>query len=200
MFFEGRSSDIPRPFGDAILDGLDLDIEGGTLTSITSYSTFVNSLRSKMDSGKKQYYISGAPQCPYPDGYMGPKPGTALGDAGSKFDYVSVQFYNNYCSFQQGGDWFWKTFSEWAGWSRNSTGGKLKIFLGLPASTQAAGGGYLTIDVVSGLVHQLKQNYTDVFAGVMLWDASWDQNNLVNGEPYAYSVIKILNSANNWRV
>jgi len=184
-FFEG--SGVPRPFGSAILDGVDLDIEGGMPTG---YGAFISSIRSKMNSGSKKYYISGAPQCPYPDAYMGPKSGTALGDAGDKFDYLTVQFYNNYCSYQ-GGTWFWSSFSQWATWSRSATGGKVKIFLGLPASTEA-GGGYVTPDAISGAVKTLRQNYTDVFGGVMLWDASWDQNNVVNGAPYGHSIVKLL--------
>jgi chitinase len=40
----------------------------------------------------KQYFITGAPQCPFPDAMMG-----SVIDA-VKFDAVFVQFYNNYCS------------------------------------------------------------------------------------------------------
>eukprot|EP01121_Diplochlamys_sp_Union-15-3_P006604 TRINITY_DN17098_c0_g1_i1.p1 TRINITY_DN17098_c0_g1~~TRINITY_DN17098_c0_g1_i1.p1 ORF type:complete len:341 (-),score=61.22 TRINITY_DN17098_c0_g1_i1:10-1032(-) len=190
LFFEEKDAAFPRPFGDAIIDGVDLDIEGGMPTG---YAAFVTALRSKMNSGSKTYYISGAPQCPFPDAYLGPKPGTPLGDAGRAFDYVTVQFYNNYCSYS-GGSYFWSSFAQWASWSRTSTSSKVKIFLGLPASTGAAGGGYLSPDTLSGIVHSLHQNYTDVFGGVMLWDASWDQNNVVNGNPYGFSVVKILDS------
>lgn len=47
---------------------IDLDIEGG---STQYFTTFVNSLRSLMNSGSKQYFITGAPQCPFPDAYLG---------------------------------------------------------------------------------------------------------------------------------
>jgi chitinase len=73
-----------RPFGDAILDGVDLDIEGG---SATGYAAFVTQLRTHFDSDKtKKYMITGAPQCVFPDGY--------LGDTISKvpFDALYVQF------------------------------------------------------------------------------------------------------------
>ena len=54
----------------AILDGVDLDIEGGRPGN---YAEFVKELRKLMSSDKKKKYIvSGAPQCPYPDAYLGP--------------------------------------------------------------------------------------------------------------------------------
>jgi len=48
MVFEGNSS--LRPFGEAVLDGVDLDIEGG---STTGYPTFVKAIRSRMQVSKK---------------------------------------------------------------------------------------------------------------------------------------------------
>lgn len=95
MFFEGTNSKGIRPFGNSILDGIDLDIEGG---SYVGYGSFVTQLRSLMSSSKKkEYIISGAPQCVYPDAYLGPGTGKALTEAGTKFSFLNVQFYNNYC-------------------------------------------------------------------------------------------------------
>ena len=57
------------------MDGIDLDIEGG---SGLYYPEFIRKLRTLMDNDpSKSYLITGAPQCPYPDHYLGPeKPGT----------------------------------------------------------------------------------------------------------------------------
>ncbi|KAK2467976.1 hypothetical protein APHAL10511_000271 [Amanita phalloides] len=85
--FLGGSSPT-RPFGNAVLDGIDLDIEGG---SSTGFAAFVTKLRSLMATGNKQFYVTGAPQCPFPDAYLG----AVLNAVG--FDAVYVQFYNNYC-------------------------------------------------------------------------------------------------------
>jgi chitinase len=41
----------------------------------------------------KKYYITTVPQCPFPDHYTNP----VLQAKGNLFDYVLVQFYNNYC-------------------------------------------------------------------------------------------------------
>ena len=65
--FGGGSSDT-RPFGNSVIDGFDLDIEGG---STTGYAAFITQMRTHYASDtSKQYYISGAPQCPIPDYYL----------------------------------------------------------------------------------------------------------------------------------
>ena len=62
---------------------IDLDIESGTPAH---YAAFVSKIRSLAAPTGKSYYITAAPQCPYPDAYIG----TALNDA--DFDAVYVQF------------------------------------------------------------------------------------------------------------
>ena len=48
LFFGGSSD--KRPFGDAVLDGIDLDIEGG---ASTGYVAFVNKFRALSDGASK---------------------------------------------------------------------------------------------------------------------------------------------------
>jgi chitinase len=82
-----------RPFGDAILDGVDFDIEGG---SNLHYATLAMKLNDhyKSDSRKK-YYLTAAPMCPFQDNILQRELSTGL------FDYVWIQFYNqvNNCNF-----------------------------------------------------------------------------------------------------
>jgi len=86
----GGGTSTTRPFDEAIIDGFDLDIEGG---STTGYVAFINRMRMHYVSDtSKTYYISGAPQCPLPDAYLN----TAL--TAAYFDFIFVQFYNNYCT------------------------------------------------------------------------------------------------------
>jgi len=165
MFFEGSGK--LRPFGNAVLDGVDLDIEGGRTTG---YASFIKALRTRMQGSTKHYYISGAPQCPYPDAYLGPSAGTALGDAGSSFSYVSVQFYNNYCGVSSTQE-FWQSFTSW---HNAAVKDGYLIMVGLPAAP-GAGGGYVSADTVCGLVARLKTN--SHFGGFMFWDSSWDLKN-----------------------
>ena len=63
MFFNGNNSAGIRPFGDTNLDGIDLDIEGG---SYVGYGAFFEKLRDLMNSdNSKEYILSGAPQVNY---------------------------------------------------------------------------------------------------------------------------------------
>ena len=72
-----------------------MDIEGG---SHIGYTQFVRTLRACMDADQsKKYIIAAAPQCPFPDHYLGPAPGKAFGDVPEMFDEIYIQFYNNYC-------------------------------------------------------------------------------------------------------
>jgi chitinase len=64
MFLGGTSGDL-RPFGPGvILNGVDLDIEGGISQG---YGSFVDRLRARFgETPKRKFYITGAPQCPFP--------------------------------------------------------------------------------------------------------------------------------------
>jgi chitinase len=57
MFLGGSDAQFQRPFFDAILDGIDLDIEGG---SYIGWGSFARRLRTLYDSDpRKVYYLSG---------------------------------------------------------------------------------------------------------------------------------------------
>lgn len=59
-----RQAKAVRPFHDAVIDGFDLDLE----TAVQNFNPFAAQLRSLMDADKsKKYYLTAAPQCPYPD-------------------------------------------------------------------------------------------------------------------------------------
>lgn len=64
-------------FYRTVMDGVDLDIEIG---SHKYYPDFVREMRRLMNTDKsKQYLITAAPQCPFPDKWMGPQiQGSAL--------------------------------------------------------------------------------------------------------------------------
>ncbi|PON49613.1 Endo-beta-N-acetylglucosaminidase [Parasponia andersonii] len=85
-FLGGHSPSCP--LGPAVLDGIDFDIEGG---SNDHWGDLAKSLKkySKRGKSKKEVYLTAAPQCPFPDAWIGKALKTGL------FDYVCVQFYNN---------------------------------------------------------------------------------------------------------
>lgn len=161
LFLGGSSS--TRPFGSAVLDGIDMDIEGG---SQTGFAAFLNALRTLMNGGSKKYYITAAPQCPFPDAYIG----TTLNEVG--FDAVYVQFYNNWCglnNYDNSNAW---DFSTWDDWAKNtSPNPNVKVYIGAPASSSAASQGYVSASTLASVIQQTMGNYSS-FGGVMLWDAS----------------------------
>ncbi|KAL5535223.1 CHT2_2 [Sanghuangporus sanghuang] len=160
--FLGGSSDT-RPFGSAVLDGVDLDIEGG---SSASYAAFVNRIRSHASGADKKYFVTAAPQCPFPDSALG----QVLNSA--EFDAVYVQFYNNICGlnhFDEAQNW---DFGLWDNWARTiSPNSDAKVYIGAPASSTAAGQGFVSADILASIATQMRNSFPS-FGGVMLWDAS----------------------------
>ncbi|KII93374.1 glycoside hydrolase family 18 protein [Plicaturopsis crispa FD-325 SS-3] len=158
LFLGGSSS--TRPFGSAVLDGVDLDIESG---SPAHYATFVTKIQSLAEGASKKYYITAAPQCPFPDASIG----AALNAA--PFDAVYVQFYNNYCGLDQPSDFNFDTWDDWA--KNTSPNPDVKVFIGAAASANAAGEGYVNASSIENYITETQSKYSS-FGGVMLWDAS----------------------------
>ena len=163
-------SSVNRPFGTAVLDGFDFDFE----TSVANMPPFAQRLRDLMDAatagGSKKFYLSAAPQCPYPDVADDPMLNGAI-----SFDFIMVQFYNNYC----GGQAFVPgastqnnfNFATWDNWARTvSRNRNVKVLLGLPGNVGGAGSGYISGSQLSAVIAYCKQFSS--FGGVMLWDAS----------------------------
>ncbi|KAK0204637.1 glycoside hydrolase family 18 protein [Desarmillaria ectypa] len=160
--FLGGSSNT-RPFGDAVLDGIDLDIEGG---GSTGFVAFVNKIRSLASGANKKYYVTAAPQCPFPDAYLG----SVLNSV--EFDAIYVQFYNNWCGLQNYDNANAWNFATWDNWAKNtSPNPNVKVYIGAPASSTAAGSGYVNAATLANIVTQTRSQYSS-FGGVMFWDAS----------------------------
>lgn len=161
LFLGGSSS--TRPFGDAVLDGVDLDIEGG---SSAGYAAFVTRIRSHASGAGKKYYVTAAPQCPYPDAYLG----AVLNSVG--FDAVYVQFYNNWCglaNYNNPNAW---NFNAWDNWAKTTSPNKnVKVYIGAPAAPSAAGSGYVSAATLGTIAKETRAKYSS-FGGIMLWDAS----------------------------
>ncbi|CAI0442714.1 unnamed protein product [Linum tenue] len=154
-FFGGSSS--ARPFGPAVLDGVDFDIEGGTNQHWDDLAKFLKAHDEKI-------VLTAAPQCPFPDAWIGSALESGL------FDYVWVQFYNNApCQYSPGSV---KNLEEaWKQWT--SAIPAKKIFLGLPAAPDAAGSGFIPVnDLESQVLPAIKNSYK--YGGVMLWSKYYD--------------------------
>jgi chitinase len=155
-FLGGQSSS--RPLGDAILDGVDFDIEAGSGQFWDDLARALNGFRQQ-----KKVYLAAAPQCPFPDAHLDTAIKTGL------FDYVWVQFYNNPpCQYSGNAN---NLLSAWNQWT---TVEAKQVFLGLPAAPAAArSGGFIPADVLTSQVLPAIKN-SPKYGGVMLWNKQFD--------------------------
>jgi chitinase len=149
-FLGGTGGATPRPLGNAVLDGIDFDMEAPS----KYYDNLARNLASLYTgANSEKYMLTAAPQCPFPDASLGGALGTGL------FDHVWVQFYNNPpCQFAPGDASVLR--SAWQQWTAAFP--SATVYLGLPASPEAAGSGYVDADT---LVSQ-----------VLLWSRSYDKD------------------------
>lgn len=151
-FLGGQSNS--RPLGDAVLDGIDFDIETGD-------NRFWDDLAKALAS--HNVVLSAAPQCPFPDASLSNAIATNL------FDYVWVQFYNNApCEYEGSAD---NLLNAWKQWT--SVPAKQGVFLGLPASSDAASSGFIPADVLTSQILPSIKNSPN-YGGVMLWSKQYD--------------------------
>ncbi|KAK8521237.1 hypothetical protein V6N13_077355 [Hibiscus sabdariffa] len=160
--FLGGSS-RSRPLGDAVLDGIDFDIELGSTQHYDDLARYL-SAHSKR---RRKVYLTAAPQCPFPDVFVGAALNTGL------FDYVWVQFYNNpQCQYTSGNTT--NLLNSWNTWT--SSINTKKIFLGLPAAPAAAGSGYIPPNVLTSQILPVIKK-SSKYGGVMLWNKFYDDSN-----------------------
>ena len=169
-----------RPFDSAVVDGFDFDIENN---NNVGYAALVTKLRTLFATGSKQYYISAAPQCPYPD--------ASVGDllANADVDFAFIQFYNNYCNVEASFNWdTWVNYAE-----KVSPNSNIKLYLGLPGSATAAGSGYISdLTVLKSTIEKISSFAN--FGGVSLWDASQAFTNSIDGQTYIHAVKSLLDN------
>ncbi|KAG6745650.1 hypothetical protein POTOM_050149 [Populus tomentosa] len=155
-FLGGQSSS--RPLGDAILDGVDFDIESGSGQFWDDLARALNGF-----SQQRKVYLAAAPQCIFPDANLDTAIKTGL------FDYVWVQFYNNPpCQYVNDATGLLSAWNQWTAVQSN------QIFLGLPAAPEAApSGGFIPSDVlISQVLPSIKGS--PKYGGVMLWSKQYD--------------------------
>lgn len=183
-------STVKRPFGNATVDGFDFDFESST----QNMAPFATQLRVLMaaatTAGGKPYYLSAAPQCPYPD-----VADNDMLNGGVSFDFIQIQFYNNYCgvsSFAVGANTQPSyNFDTWDNWAKTgSANPKVKNLVGIPANT-GAGAGYTSGNALqAALIYS--QGFSS-FGGVMMWDMS----QLYKNPGFLEEVVQYLGSGGN---
>jgi len=184
LLLEGKDLQDIRPFGTAVMNGIDLDIEGG---GSRGYTAFVKELRRLESTGSQKITITAAPQCPYPDAMQGPSPGHFLGDVPTMIDEIYIQFYNNWCKISNPRV-FYMFLRKWLDYSAKENGPM--IFVGVPADPHAAGAGYVTPDTLKGIWEKIKDEPR--IGGIMFWDAGFDQNTNIGGKRFSEHVAEFI--------
>ncbi|KAH6824259.1 chitinase A [Perilla frutescens var. hirtella] len=122
--FLGGSSDS-RPLGDAVLDGIDFDIQIGSDDPWDQLARALLSFNSE-----KKVYLSASPDCFIPDAGLDAAIQTGL------FDFIWVKFYNSPdCEYDGNAG---NVLARWNKWASQPGG---QIFMGLPAEPEAAATG-----------------------------------------------------------
>ncbi|KAI8540438.1 hypothetical protein RHMOL_Rhmol09G0264300 [Rhododendron molle] len=161
-----------RPFGAAVLDGIDFYIEQSSPPYWDDLARYLHCF-SKL--GKKKVYLSAAPGCAYPDLVLGQALKTGL------FDFVWVLYYSNVnlnpsCAYL-GGNNTTNLLNSWAVWTKSVKA--RKFFLGLvalprPPVTEVIPGGFIPIDMLTSQVLPVIKKLRN-YGGVMLWNLFYDE-------------------------
>jgi chitinase len=126
----------------------------------------------------KPYYISSAPQCPFPDAS---NPERLLLNC----DFVWVQFYNN-DPCQIGSAGFSASVEQWSSFLSQSTMAvQPRLYVGVPAYSLAGPAAYAAIGNAEGMVSvasSVVQLDLSNLGGIMLWDGPEGMLNVADGE------------------
>ncbi|KAI8882525.1 glycoside hydrolase family 18 protein [Backusella circina FSU 941] len=197
-FLGGDDRTVSRPFGDAVMDGVDFDPES---IDGDGFDRHIHVLRQlfKTQYPPRDYLISSAPQCPDLDYYSKNAVYNILHPA-PKYDaypdLVFVQFYNNYCSASAHtgrGARSDFNFDEWDQWAQQRTQGRAKIYLGILGKENRYDTGYVNYEKLTVILDDIKRHKS--FGGVMMWDAGYAYANpvpLLQGLSYGQATAKYL--------
>ncbi|XP_058183688.1 hevamine-A-like [Rhododendron vialii] len=162
-----------RPFGAAVLDGIDFYIK----QSFDLYwDDLARYLHGFSKCGKKKVYLSAAPGCGYPDSSLGKALKTGL------FDFVWVLYYTtldlNFSCMYLGGNNTSNLLNSWALWTKSVKA--RKFFLGLvvvprPPDTEVIPGGFIPVDVLTNQVLPVVKK-SRKYGGVTLWNSFFDED------------------------
>ncbi|KAI9336569.1 glycoside hydrolase superfamily [Obelidium mucronatum] len=158
-FLNGTSDpSVPRPFGNAVLNGVQLDIETGGEGWIPEMVSFLTTLKKL--SPKSQYSI--VPECQSDDvANVDSNTGPVIQNPAVSLDYIIIQYYNNpICAYPFNFNYAtWKTYF------------KGPIAVGLASDeTSAISGGFLNPGMLQAVLNMVLPD--SQFLGISLYDVS----------------------------
>lgn len=166
-FLSGKA--FSRPLGGAVLDGVDFSVagRGATKKDRLHWEDLAEALANYSGEGRK-VLLTAAAGCDFPDRTL--KRAIAAG----LFDVVWVRFYGG-AACQYSPENLLPMKLSWERW--NTKAKAAALFVGLPASEDAAvGGGYVPPENFTAQVLPFVSGYPK-YGGVMLWDRYYDAAN-----------------------
>jgi chitinase len=180
-----------RPFGDVVLDGVDIWIRD----VIHGYPTMVKTLKSLMGSdSSRKYYIAGTPRCSFPDQTFGPTINhLPLTDSSSLFDYVTIDTTTTpQCNYLNK-DLMYDALSKWSSWAATAkNNAQLPLFVLLPASLASGTvGAYIPAGEAKTALDTIKSKAPGII-GLSFWDFSTlDQSQPCTNDQRTYGEILV---------
>jgi chitinase len=179
----------PRPFGNAVVDGFDLDLEADSWNVPSPDLLYKNyDVFGKYVKTRSKMLLSGAPQGIVPDSRISEALKTV------PFDFIFVQFYNTWdvsaakaVQDNKKGTPSTFTYRKWTNWIRENAkeNRNCKVYLGLPAGPDGLPthkDHYVNPVDANDLINQYKDDAN--FGGVMLWEATVSVNNPTYGQSF----------------
>ncbi|KAG8090337.1 hypothetical protein GUJ93_ZPchr0011g28510 [Zizania palustris] len=156
-YFGGSRKGVPRPFGDAWLDGVDLFLERGTPAERYDVLALELAKHNIRGGPGKPLHLTATPRCFYPDPHVNRALATGI------FERIHVRFYDDAdCQVQ-----LEKTWNQWT-----AAYPATRIYLGLPASEQTIG--YIhPKNLYYGVIPIIQK--ADNYGGIMIWDRFSDK-------------------------
>ncbi|WVZ51003.1 hypothetical protein U9M48_002196 [Paspalum notatum var. saurae] len=170
-FLGGGSGDVFRPFGDAVVDGIDFYIDHGSSSNYDELARRLDYFNSMYYHATRKYVrLTATPRCAFPDRRVEKALQTGL------FERIHVRFYgDDSCSYKNGGTY--GIVEQWEKWTARYP--KSQMYVGLAAGESGVPEGapppvevylkYLYYDLLPKV--QKAPNY----AGVMVWDRFTDK-------------------------
>ncbi|CAM0153079.1 unnamed protein product [Urochloa decumbens] len=159
-FLAGGRAGVPRPFGDAQVNGIDFFIDQG---ATEHYDELARRLY-----GYNKYYRGGGitltatPRCAYPDNRLAAALATGL------FNRIQVRMFGGDLQCE------WGQFDSWNKWAAAYPGSR--VFVGVVASPEADKDAYLfQKDLYYGIL-QFAEKLPN-YGGLMIWDRYYDKKN-----------------------